>query len=218
VGFLLGTLAWSVAALAVFAPSLATITPGLPNDHYHAFLDPVVVVLAGAGVARLAGLAAGRQTGLAAGRRVAQAGRAGAGVALAALAIIAVAAWPPAVADDGGWRLVDEAAARVAAATTAALPGQPLAVIGIPPFKSADALRFPLERRGLGLVPASDDMPPVGVVTVVCDPLFDGVVGAACGGPAEDAWLASGGSSGLRLVERFTAGPRRVISIYAPGG
>ena len=47
---------WSVVALAVFAPSLATVTPGLPNDHYHAFLDPVVLALAGAGLAASVGL------------------------------------------------------------------------------------------------------------------------------------------------------------------
>jgi hypothetical protein len=52
--WLLGTIGWSVVALAVFAPSLATITPGLPNDHYHAFLDPLVFALVGVGLARLA--------------------------------------------------------------------------------------------------------------------------------------------------------------------
>ena len=55
-GWLVGTIAWSAAALALFAPSLAVVTPGLPNDHYHAFLDPLVIALVGVGLARLAGL------------------------------------------------------------------------------------------------------------------------------------------------------------------
>ena len=36
-------LAWTAVALTVAAPSLATVVPGLPNDHYHAFADPMVV-------------------------------------------------------------------------------------------------------------------------------------------------------------------------------
>jgi hypothetical protein len=44
-------LLWSVAFLTVAAPSLAVVVPGLPNDHYHAFADPMVFVLLGLGVA-----------------------------------------------------------------------------------------------------------------------------------------------------------------------
>ena len=50
-----------------------------------------------------------------------------------------------------------------------------------------------------------------GVVVIVCGPVFDEVVGAACGGDAEDAWLAGTGRPDLGLVDRFEAGPRRVI-------
>jgi hypothetical protein len=208
------TLGWSVVALAVAAPSLATITPGLPNDHYHAFLDPVVLVLVGAGIARMAGpvrSAAARSASI---RYLALS------VALVAIiAIVEVSAWPRPVADDGGWLAVDGAAATTVDAVRAAQrPGDAALLVGLPAFKPDDALRFPLERRGLDLVPAADDMPPPGIVTVVCDPLFDAATGVACGGPAEDAWLAGDPQRGLRLLERFTAGPRRVISIYAPGG
>ena len=45
--WLAGSVAWSVVALALFAPSLAQITPGLPNDHYHSFLDPLVLAPGG---------------------------------------------------------------------------------------------------------------------------------------------------------------------------
>ena len=46
-------LLWSVAFLTVAAPSLASVVPGLPNDHYHAFADPMVFTLLGLGVAAL---------------------------------------------------------------------------------------------------------------------------------------------------------------------
>ena len=46
-------LLWSIVALTVAAPSLASVVPGLPNDHYHAFADPMVFVLVGLGVAAL---------------------------------------------------------------------------------------------------------------------------------------------------------------------
>ena len=45
VRWLTGTLVWSILALVVAAPSLATVVAGLPNDHYHAFVDPIVDVL-----------------------------------------------------------------------------------------------------------------------------------------------------------------------------
>src|SRR5207244_1256623 len=43
--WLVGLLAWSTVALAFAAPSLQVVVAGLPNDHYHAFVDPVVVIL-----------------------------------------------------------------------------------------------------------------------------------------------------------------------------
>ena len=59
VRWLAASLGYSIVALAVFAPSLAIIVPELPNDHYHAFLDPIVLTLVGVGLARLAGAGAG---------------------------------------------------------------------------------------------------------------------------------------------------------------
>ena len=90
--------------------------------------------------------------------------------------------------------------------------------MGIPPFKSADALRFPLERRGATVTVTTtvDGQAPVyGDVVVVCDPLFASVVGAACGGPAEERWLeATPELPGLAAGRRIDAGSRRVITIY----
>lgn len=203
--WLLGTLAWSVVALAVVAPSLAVVVPGLPNDHYHAFLDPLVLALVGAGLARLATT---DRTSTAA-RTVA---RVAAAAILGGLVAIGITAWPPAVSPDGGWRLADEAAGRVLRITG----DRPFGLDGIPPFKSANALRFPLEHRGADPLPAEAlagaGAPPAAVV--VCDPLFEEVVGLACGGPAEAAWAGDVGLA-LPLADRFEAGPRRVISVYA---
>ncbi|HYO42197.1 MAG TPA: glycosyltransferase family 39 protein [Candidatus Limnocylindrales bacterium] len=205
--WLLAGLGTSVVLLAVFAPSLAVIVPELPNDHYHAFLDPIVLALVGIGIARLWTVDAAR---------TAAAARIAAGAIVAVLVGIAVTAWPPAQAPDGGWPLADEAAARVLASTD----DTPVLLDGIPAFKSADALRFPLERRGAPVLAEDAVEPEPGVATVVlvCDPLFDEVVGAACGGPAEDAWMAAEPErAGWGLVERFDAGSRRVISVYALG-
>jgi hypothetical protein len=228
VRWLAASLGYSIVALAVFAPSLAIIVPELPNDHYHAFLDPIVLTLVGVGIARLAGAGAGATAGEGAGATsegsLADAahmgsgptrtlpGRLAAGVLAVVLAAIAITAWPPAVAPDGGWPLADAAAGRVLEASG----DEPFALDGIPEFKNANALRFPLERRDAPVLPAAS-AGASGVVVIVCDPVFDEVVGAACGGAAEDAWLARTGQTDLGLVDRFEAGPRRVISVYAAG-
>ncbi len=73
-------LLWTATALTFISPSLAVVIRGLPNDHYHAFADPMVFVLVGMGAAGLWRL------GRAAGVRpegVAGAGRAAAGAAAA---------------------------------------------------------------------------------------------------------------------------------------
>ncbi len=220
--WLVGTLAFSAVALAILAPSLAVVTPGLPNDHYHAFLDPVVLALVGTGAARLAQ-----------GTRRATVDRAPSGARLlgpatavgltAVLGAIAVTSWPPAVSPDGGWRLADEAAAHVVEVVDAGWPpGEPRLLVSLPVFKPDDAMRFPLARHGLALQPPVAIQPagaslPVGVVVTVCDPLFDDATGLPCGSLAEDQWLSAAyPPSSMQLVERFRAGSRRVISIYGP--
>jgi hypothetical protein len=200
--WLVGAFGVCVVLLALFAPSLATITPGLPNDHYHNLLDPVVIALAALGLARLWTLTADRAL---------RAGRLAAASMAAILVVVGITAWPPAVSPDGGWPLADQAAARVLATTGDAT----ISLDGIPPFKNANAIRFPLERRGATVLDPSTGDEPGGYV-VVCDPLFDEVVGAPCGGPAEDRWLTSTrGLPALSLVDRFDAGSRRVVSVYA---
>jgi hypothetical protein len=55
---------------------------------------------------------------------------------------------------------------------------------------------------------------------VVCDRLFEPVVGAACGGPAEDALVArvaaADGTRPFGLEARIDASPRTSISVYRP--
>ncbi len=217
--WLIGTIAWSVLALAVFAPSLAVVTPGLPNDHYHAFLDPLVIALAasgspgsgtGCGLPWLATWPAGppRQSEQ---RRRARAPRTAAetatgtqprpsvllprvaAVALTGLLVgVCVTAWPPAVSPDGGWRAAERAAAQIQAFAA----GRPYALVGIPVVQVRRLRPVP------ALAPGRGSARPRGPrrrgsagarVTIVCDPLFEGVVGAACGGPAEAAWLKERG-------------------------
>ena len=86
---------------------------------------------------------------------------------------------------------------------------------GIPEFKNANAMRFPIVRRGV--TPLNErDYEGADYLVIVCDPLFDEVVGPPCGGPSEDAWVtATPGLSGLTLADRFEAGSRRWLSVYA---
>jgi len=186
-------LGWSAVALAVISSSLARVVPGLPNDHYHAFLDPVVFVAAGLGVAGL-----WRRDVV--GRIIAAAG-------LAALVALNVAIWPPRVAPDGGYPLAERAAARI----IQVVGDGPYRLAGLPTNKSPDAYGFPLTRLGRppGLWIVESELP----IVIACDRLLEPMIGAACGGPAEDARLPQLDAR-RTLVERFDASPRTVISIY----
>ncbi len=46
-------LAWTAICLTFLSPSLASVVPGLPNDHYHAFADPMVFAIVGMGAGGL---------------------------------------------------------------------------------------------------------------------------------------------------------------------
>ncbi|MFL5775445.1 MAG: ArnT family glycosyltransferase [Chloroflexota bacterium] len=198
------TLVWTATALSVAASGLATVVPRLPNDHYHAFVDPIVFVSVGLGIAALARLPMARPA---------------LGAAVAAAAAIALAAFnlihqPPAISPDGGWPGGDVAAVRVLDDVGGADAGT-LVLHGLPEFKSADAMRFPLVRRGADAPQTWSDstgwetLPHV----VLCDALFEESIGAACNGPAEDAAVAP---YGQRLVERFESAPDRWVSVYLP--
>ena len=212
-------LAWTALALTVISPSLATVVEGLPNDHYHAFADPMVFVLVGVGAGAL-WRASGRVAATATSAGPAAATSASApvmtpGRLLAVVGVVAMIGWavphqPPVVASDGGFPAAQSAAARI----EAAIPQGPIAIGSLPTFKTAEAYVYPLRRDGRQVDPVSlGGRPPVGggPLVVVCDSLFETAIGATCGGPAEAA--AVGGRS-ADLVDRFRAAPRQTISVY----
>ena len=217
VRWLTASLAWTIVALTVAASSLATVIAGLPNDHYHAFADPMVFVVVGLGIAGLArwrgpeGAATARASGERRGRRVI--GPAAAIGLTLALAGFNLARQPPAVAFDGGWPAAEAAAARVVLATG----DRPIRLLGLPAFKSTEAMAFPLLRLGrpAATIVADPGAPPDEAATVVmCDALFNDAIGADCGGPAEDADVEG---AAVSLVDRYEAAPGRWVSIYLPG-
>jgi 4-amino-4-deoxy-L-arabinose transferase-like glycosyltransferase len=188
---------WAVSAtllLALFVASLATVTP-LPVDHYHAYVDPAILTLLGLGAAAL--------------WRRDRAGRVLAVAGVAALVGWNLATQPPAVASNGSWPEARAAAARLAAE----IRGVPTALLDVPPFKPVAAYSYPLALLGVTPVEA----PAASRLVVICDDLFQQVVGAACRGPAETAALARAGIARPLLVDRFSPSPGRTISVYDRG-
>jgi len=226
VRWLLGTIAWSAVALTVLAPSLQTVVAGLPNDHYHAYLDPVVIVLLSvAGV----GLATARRDLAPAGRDLARVNRdpeaplsRGPAVGVVARAIVAagvvvlvvigVTRWPPPTDPNGGWPAAQAAGQRIAQTTGT----EQVWVVGVPSFKAPDDIVYAIVAAGGSASGASRLVDPYEVVA--CDRLFESVVGLACGGPAEDQRVGiAGGNASAALVSRFDASPRTSVSLYAFG-
>ena len=213
-------LAWTALALTVISPSLATVVEGLPNDHYHAFADPMVFVLLGVGIAAL--WRAGRRARRRRARRGGCGGSAAAGTAavtperlLAVIGVVALIAWavphqPPAVASDGGFPAAESAA------------GQDRG--GHPAGSDRDRVAAGLQDRRDVRVPAPPRRPRGG-------PREPGRAAArwrrAAGrrlrfalrnrhrrtvrraGRSRGRWRAIG-----ELVDRFRAAPRQTISVY----
>ncbi len=203
------TLAWTIPALTLAASGLATVVPGLPNDHYHAFADPIVFIVVGLGVAALAGLRPGQEAAVRRRAPAALIGQLVAAVVVVVLVAFNLTRQPPAIVADGGWP-----AARAAAARVLQVGSSTISLASLPDFKSGDAMRFPLVAAGAIVVPDSgrrDSADGAPTHVVLCDSLFETAIGAACGGPAEDA-LMSG--SGTRLADRFEAASGRWVSVY----
>ena len=208
------TIASGALGLVFLAPSLQTVVAGLPNDHYHAFLDPVVIILLALAM-RALGAGAGLATGADRAARLVMT------AALIGLVILGVSRWPPQRQVAGGWPAARDAGARV----VAAFPGATFDVRGLPVFKSAEGIGFPIVAAGgtaaiaTGLASSGAPLASGSVLVVVCDRLFEAVIGDPCGGPAEDrfvARLAASGATtdGLVVVERFDASVRTSVSIY----
>ncbi len=217
VRWFIGLVIWSTLALAIAAPSLLQIVIGLPNDHYHAFLDPVVILLVAIplGILFDRAIRAWRSTR----RPISAIASVAVGLAVVAIFTTSILRRPPAVDPDGGWPAMRDAGARI----TATADGRTIYLFGLPEFKRSDAVGFPIVASGGqlagGLALDMTPLVPDGVVVIACDRLFEPVIGTPCGGPAEDAYLrdfADGVWAATPLVERFPASPRTWISIYAP--
>jgi hypothetical protein len=202
-------LLWTALALTFLSPSLATVVPDLPNDHYHAFADPMVFTLLGMGAAVLWRLRG--PSGL--GRSVAV------GRVVAVVGVVAILAWnvahqPPAISPDGGFPAADAAAARI----ISVVGDDPITLVSLPGFKTTEAYGYPLVRAGATVRDATGGDPNAvaeGAVVVICDSRFEIVIGAPCGGPAE-ATVAPADRFG-EPIDRFVAAPGRTISVYRPG-
>jgi 4-amino-4-deoxy-L-arabinose transferase-like glycosyltransferase len=222
--WLVGILVFSTIALAFVAPSLQRVVAGLPNDHYHAFLDPIVVLV----LAVPAGHAFSRASAAWRDRRrpLALVAMLIVGVGVAALELTALSRKPAHVDPEGGWPAAQAAGERIVRVTN----GADILLAGLPDFKLPDAIGFPIEHAGGEIVTFVDlmgypDLPAMQVV--VCDRLFEDAIGLPCGGPAEDAFVASltetysgPDAAPPALVDRFdvlapgNASPRTSVSIY----
>ena len=199
-------LLWTVFALTFISPSLASVVPGLPNDHYHAFADPMVFTLIGLGAAALwRGTTSGTEA------------RVSIGAVLAVVAVTALVGWnltrqPPSTNPDGGFPAAELAAARIMR-----IGGSELTLRSLPDFKTTEAYEYPLIRAGARVTVDTATGPVTtaqGSLVVVCDATFEVAIGAPCGGPAE-AVIAPAARFGAP-VDRFLAAPGRTISIYRP--
>jgi hypothetical protein len=210
VAWLAAYVALAAVLLAVFVPSLGTVTP-LPNDHYHAFVAPAVFAIVGLGAAAL--------------WRRDIVGRVLTVVGVGALVAWNVATQPASIAADGGWPAAREAGVRLAEDAA----GAPLAFLAVPDFKPPTAYVYPYRLAG-GAVGggavggavgggAVADGAGGGRVAVLCDDLFRDVTGLACGGPAEDRALqealgAAATSTAIEVVDRFSPAAGRSLTVY----
>jgi hypothetical protein len=120
--------------------------------------------------------------------------------------VVELARLPPLRDPNGGWP-----AARAAAERIVQTAGdRTLLVAGLPAFKPADGLVFPLLRAG---AQPAGDAASAGALVVVCDRLFEVTMGAACGGQAEQA-VERQRPAFSRLVDRFDLSGRTLVSVY----
>ena len=205
-----GLVAWSILALAVAAPSLAKVVLGLPNDHYHSFLDPVLVV----GVA-LASVTLARRAGWGRPARVARTV-----IAATLVGLVGLALWrQPGPDPNGGWPAARAAGGRVVDIVEADSGGRPasIAVVNLPDFEPATWISYPIVYAAGAASPVVGDPTAAAYVVLGCDRLFEVQLGATCGGPADADWLprlVGSIAARLELVERFDLSPRVNVSVY----
>ena len=167
---------------------------GLPTEQYHVVADPLVLVAVALVVGGL-----WRKMPTPATTRVR---RTVAGMLMAALLVWTAGHWPPLTSPDGGWPAAQTVASRVEVRAA----GTPVAVVPLFRAKGADAILYPLLRDEITVEE------PIAATTIVvlCDMYWtDG-----CGGSAEDAWLATADYGPLTRIDRFSAAPDKIVSVY----
>lgn len=183
-----------ILGLGLGMRDVAEIGPDL-TEQYHIVADPFVIVAAGIVVGSFWRLT--RRD-----RLVKLAGRAAFVVILGLIVNSNSGQWAGAPTSFT-WPAAQAAANRIESVTA----GQPIALGGLPNDRSTDAYAYPLVRDGV--VPVA---PAQGSFLVV---LCDASRSSSCGGPAEDALVAGEpASAGYSLVDRFSATPVSILSIY----
>lgn len=226
-----GMVLFATVALSVVAPWLKFVVIGFPVDHYHAFLNPVVMIalpLAGlaftrgeqrtarapaAAAAPASGIPAEPITEPTARRRVDAAARTVLAIALLAEVVISLAR-QPVPSEVATWPMARALGAQIVEVAA----GRPLAVVGIPPFKSPDSIGFPIIYLGGQIVP---DLASAQLLVVNCDERFNTarppVLHGDCGGPEEDpdvAALLAGTGRTAQLLDRLVESSAMTISVY----
>lgn len=225
--WLAASIAWSIVALAVAAPQLATVVAILPNDHYHSFADPLILVavaLAGVELSRrlVERHRAGRPHGPA-GSSAPIVGAVVAGLLVAASGFGVALVRQPSPDPNGGWPGARAAGEHVVATVTRDARGATsprIAVVNLPDFEPPTWISYPIvyatdaaDRPS----PLTDNPTRGDYVVLGCDRAFVVQIGATCGEPAAEAWLPrlSGSlAARLQLVERFDLSARINVSIY----
>ena len=129
------------------------------------------------------------------------------------LVVVSVVAWPPATSPDGGWRLADAAAAR----TIRWRPDDPpFALVGIPPFKNATRCASRSSTAVASPVASPRHAAPARHARRRLRPAVQRRRRRRVRWPRGGCAAGRRGAAGHRtFVDRFDAGSRRVISVYA---
>jgi 4-amino-4-deoxy-L-arabinose transferase-like glycosyltransferase len=189
-----GCLGALIVALGLGMSNTSEIGPDL-TEQYHIVADPFVIVAAGILLGSLWRLN-GRSSW------VRSSGRVLCIAALSASVYHSSAEWP-AGPNPSSWSVAHTAANRIERDAA----GQSIALVGLPNDRSTDAYGFPLVLDGV--TPVTPDR--ASVLVVLCDSSRS----ESCGGRSEDAWLAAQPyATGFELLDRFTAAPDRILSIY----
>ena len=206
------TVVWSAIALTIVAPSLQTVVAGLPNDHYHAYLDPVVIVLLAMAARAIAG-------GQGQARRVDAAARSVVLVSLGALVLLDLRLAPPAD-PNGGWPAARAAGERI----LADYGDRSFDIRTLPVFKTAEGTGFSVIYGGGDAEVTTDrstafePFVPGSVIVIACDRLFEPVILHPCGGEAERRFYdgrAPGDPFPAQIIT-FDQSPRVSVTLIVP--